>query len=114
MLTVACQAGSTPPARSSSSAPPSGYGFVVGGIDPCFGLAPPTPPPYQAGTVDVLRGTDRVATETVPNGGMYRFTLPAGSYVLASRDVSRGPDVSIGVSVIAGETLHADIPSPCM
>lgn len=113
MLTWACQTSTTPLPRSSPSASP-GYGVVVGGIEACFGLAPLTPPSYQAGTVDVLRGTETIASEVVATGGMYRFTLQPGNYVLASRDVARGPDFRIDISVVAGQTLHADIPSPCM
>ncbi len=113
ILTIACQTSMAPSSRSSPSTE-SGYGVVVGGIDPCFGFPPPTPPPYQAGTVDVLRGSDKVASEEVPDGGTYRFTLQAGNYVLASRDVARGPASRIGISVVAGQMLPADIPSPCI
>jgi hypothetical protein len=81
-------------------------GIAVGHIDACSGL--PQPQRFVDGTVVARRGhirfkrlgagvskqvlpRDVVARQVVPIGGEYRFTLPAGAYVI---DVSHGHDTA--------------------
>jgi hypothetical protein len=65
--------------------------------------------------------TETVATESIPAGGTYRFTLPPGQYVIVNPPYSTGsapggPPISIApyasVSVVAGQTVHQDVPVP--
>ncbi len=143
LLAAACQQ-SGPTASSTPSGVhvvPAAPGFVVGQISPCprplWGTAPP--PAHPAGTVVVLRGiikwisdgrgvqslgpfpTETVATESIPAGGTYRFTLPPGPYVIVNPpysigSVPGGPTISFApyatVSVVAGQTVRQDVPVP--
>jgi hypothetical protein len=129
------------PTPSTVPAATAGFGLVLGQISPCE--APPhlgaTPPGHPAGTVVVLRGSvkwiplagggkslgpfpaETVATESIPAGGTYRFTLPPGPYVIvyppySSGSVPGGPTISIApyasVSVVGGQTKYQDVPDP--
>jgi hypothetical protein len=146
LLAAACQ--QSGPTAGQAASTPSGVpvvatapGLVVGQISPCSGPPRRTPPPpaHPAGTVVVLRGsirwipdgrggqslgpfpTETVATESIPAGGTYRFTLPPGPYVIvtppySSGSVLGGPTISIApyasVSVVAGQTKYQDVPDP--
>jgi hypothetical protein len=100
---------------------------------------PPRPPRITPGTVTAVRGTvswkpigPGTWREILPNGPVvarahisdnyhqvFRFALPPGTYVLIGRydGVSYPPAVTATtitqVSVIAGKTLHADLPDDC-
>jgi len=147
LLAAACQQ-SGPTARQAASTPsgvqvvPIGSGLVVGQISPCYGPPPRTPPSpaHPAGTVVVLRGsikwipdgrgglslgpfpTETVATESIPAGGTYRFTLPPGPYVIVYPPYSTGwvpggQKISFApyaiVSVVTGQATHQDVPGEC-
>jgi hypothetical protein len=106
-------------------------GIVVGGIQPCYGIAPQTPPGYAAGTVVVLRGvttlktagpgvqqtvfpTETVTTALVRKDEQYRFSLPPGQYVLVAHLEAASVVPWVSVSVTAGQTTHEDIPNMCL
>jgi hypothetical protein len=67
--------------------PPAGYGVIVGGIEPCSGLPPPTPLVFAAGTVIVMSGGTEVTSTHVTKGSQYRFTLLPGAYVLLGKTI---------------------------
>jgi hypothetical protein len=148
LLAAACQQ-SGPTARPAASTPsgvhvaPTGSGLVVGQISPCYGppLRTPRPPTHPAGTVVVLRGsinaipdgrgrrylgpfpTETAATESIPAGGTYRFTLLPGPYVIvlppySTGEVPGGTKISTApyasVSVVVGQTTHQDVPGVCI
>jgi hypothetical protein len=146
LIATGCQqlgptARSAAPTPSTVPAATAGFGLVLGQISPCEG--PPhlgaTPPGHPAGTVVVLRGSikwipdgrggqslgpfppETVATDSVPAGGMYRFMLAPGPYVIvhppySTGSVPGGPTISIApyvsVSVVAGQTKYQDVPDP--
>jgi hypothetical protein len=134
VVAMSCQQ-SEPTAKPAAQVPspspsvvPAGYGVVVGGIDPCVGPPPRTPPRYAWGTVVVLQGsvTEQsgagalpkemvmVASAAVAEGGEYRFTLLPGPYVLVAHyEQWRSGWPWASVSVMAGQTTLRDIPSPC-
>lgn len=109
-------------------------GVVVGGIWPCQGIVAP-PVRFGAGLVQVLRGTvhfvaDKdgsstvlprrgVAAQTVSQGKQYRFRLTPGQYVLrllrdSAHPRTEPPLAFATVTVVAGRTVHANIPDACI
>jgi hypothetical protein len=110
-------------------------GTVTGHLSACGGPAilPGQPLPVTPGTVTVVRGTAINTGQSIilPSGPvvarahisnnyrqLFRFSLPPGTYVLIGRygeppyaPGTYGPYVQ--VSVIAGKTLHADLPDDC-
>jgi len=110
VLLCGCDVGGKPPVASL----PAGYGAIVGGIEPCSGLVPPSPPGFAAGTVIVMNGGTTVTSTHVAKGSQYRFTLLPGAYVLSGQDDRGGPQSSIGVTVKAGQVVHQDIPNRCI
>lgn len=134
VVAMSCQQSPTTAKTALPSPPPSvvpaGYGVVVGGIDPCVGPAPPSPPGYAWGTVEVYRAsavepfvfdtpppvlpTQLIASESVAAGVEFRFALPPGAYVLVAHyEEWQSVWPWIGGSVVAGRTTRQNIPSPC-
>ncbi len=110
---------------------PSGMGAVIGGIDPCSGLPIVGGPRYAAGTVTVLKGTVSweptgpgtsaavfpatvAASQSLAENATYRFVLAPGTYVLrAGFPPPANVEPYATVTVLAGRTLHVDIPNMC-
>ncbi len=111
-----------------------GQGVVVGGIQPCEGIVGP-PVAFVAGLVEVLRGTVHfapnkagsttvlprrgVAAQAVSRGQQYHFWLTPGRYVLrllrdSSHPRTEPPLAFASVTVVAGSTVHANIPDACI
>jgi hypothetical protein len=121
MLTSAC-----------SPAPESGNGLVVGGVDPCNGLAiAPQTEQYAAATVTVREGhiswvpagpgsstmvLPKVvsARQSVSTNGLYRFSLAPGDYVLEAQFPPPANVTPVTtVTVKSGATAIVDIPNEC-
>jgi len=108
---------------------PTATGTVWGHIQRCSALSEPMS--YVGGSVVALRGvvrwrkvsklvwkrllpTDVVGREQVPAGGEYRFTLPAGDYVIdLPHYIGGNVGTLISVVIRAGRTIHADLPNDC-
>jgi len=94
---------------------------VIGGLERCSGIVFPSPQPFAAGTIVVLRGvedadgelpTTVVATQVVGSGALFRFSLPPGQYVLVghySEPTSIAPWVQVTVNAAA--TTSENIPN---
>ena len=119
-------------ATASTALRLSGKGIVLGGIEPCSGIAMPGGPRYAAGTVTVLKGpvnwasdgsgvskdvlpTDVAATEALAVNGTYWFELDQGSYVLQARYASGATVVTwVELTVPPGSLQHVDVPNRCI
>lgn len=100
--------------RSASALPrPSNLGTVIGYIEPCFGIPPPTSPPSYPGTVIAVRDGVTVASVVVAAGGPYRFTLAPGSYRLVAHDTPDQNNRWVEVAVVGGQTTRRDIANTC-
>lgn len=115
-----------------AATPPPGMGLVIGGIQPCRGIATPQDPRYAAGTVRVLKGEVAwrridaasqqavfpeavAAQQSVSENGTYSFALKPGHYVLrASFRAPAAVQPWIPVEVEAGQVVSADVPNMCM
>lgn len=111
LLLSGCQPGGE---ASPVASPTAGYAVIVGGIEPCSGLPPPTPMVFAAGTVIVMGGGTEVASTHVTKGSQYRFTLLPGAYVLFGQDDRGGPQSWVDVTLKVGQVVHQDIPDRCM
>ena len=102
------------PAPSPRGSPvPSNLGTVAGYIDPCYGIPPPTSPPYYSGTVVAVHNGGTVASETVATGSGYRFSLVPGGYRLVAHDTPDQNNRWVDVRVVAGRITRRDIPNTC-
>jgi hypothetical protein len=111
VLLSACAPKPTPSA-SVLPRPPS-LGTVIGYIEPCFGVPPPTSPPSYSGTVIVVRSGATVASVVVAAGNAYHFTLAPGSYRLVAHDTPDQNNRWVDVAVVGGQTTRQDIPNTC-
>ena len=128
------KAGAIAPAR-----PAIRTGTVTGHLTACIGpyVTPGRPSPVDPGTVTVVRGRASNSRQSIiSNSGqssilpgepavarvhignnyhqLFRFSLPPGTYVLIGRYDGASPSNDLHqVSVIAGKTLHADLPDDC-
>lgn len=100
------------PSARASQLPPS-LGTVAGYIDPCYGIPPPTSPPYYSGTVVAVQGGTTVASETVGTGSGYHFTLLPGGYRLVAHNTPDQNNRWVDVTVVAGQITRRDIPNTC-
>jgi hypothetical protein len=83
------------PSRTPTPAPtaqPLVSGELVGGIQRCYGIPPPSSqtPQFVAGSVDVYKedvpgGGPLMAHADLPDNGMFSFTLPPGHYAVIGR-----------------------------
>lgn len=119
-----CSPAPSPTTPTPTSTPtPTVDGLVVGGLEPCSGIFFPSPQPFAAGTIVVLRGvegangallTTVVATQVVGSGALFHFSLPPGQYVLVghyTEPTSIAPWVPI--TVTAAATTSQNIPNRC-
>jgi hypothetical protein len=114
---------SAPSPRPTSVPTPTAAGLVIGGLEPCSGIVFASPQPFAAGTIVVLRGVESasgslpttiVATQVVGSGAEFRFTLPAGQYVLVGHYTEPGSIAPwVPVTVTAAATTSENIPNRC-
>jgi hypothetical protein len=122
---AACGTNAATPPHTANTA-----GQVVGGIDPCEGLAFTRSPRYAAGTVTVFKGwpktkhlgnrnftyvfpTHIVGTATVGQNSTYRLVLAPGRYTLQARYVHGNVHPFAQVAVTRGKVSLMDIPNMC-
>jgi hypothetical protein len=107
LLLAACHGHSTSsvPAPSAIATP---MGHIVGRAVPCFG--PTSVPPAYVLPVTLLTaaGHRTVMVQKVKQPFDFRFDVPADAYVI----VVQG-DTPVPVSLLPGQTKHADVPSVC-
>lgn len=100
----ACAASSTPLPK-----PQRTVGILTGMASPCW------PYPTNKGIekaivkVEVSKGENTVATQSVTGSHIYHFTLKPGTYVV-STPYSRPQPVTIAI----GRTAHVDLPDDCV
>ena len=97
-------------AACGTNPPPDGT--VTGVASPCVG--PPitsTQYSHRPVTVYLTKGSRTVAQQIVKGTHIYRFAVPAGSYVVATHEGEASKPVA--VTMRSGQTTHADIPSYC-
>jgi len=88
---------------------PAADGVLTGRAAACVGPGGMKPP----ARVDVFRGGRLVATEVVPGGGIYRFVLAPGRYMVSNTGVPEPGRPQQAASVAVGSTVHIDIPDLC-
>lgn len=121
-----------PPVVFVATPPGAAVAVIIGGVQPCQGIIPPSGPRYAEATVSLLRGK----TSQQPAGqGMTRTVMPAtlvarvpvganqqyhlvvspGDYVIqATFPPPSNVAPGASVSVHTGETARKDVPNMCM
>lgn len=84
-------------------------GTVTGIAAPCAGVAPRVQFPQLSVRVTLLRGQLVVATQVVQGRATYSLSAPAGSYLLASDQMTKAARVEI----VAGATARLDLIPVC-
>lgn len=98
-------------AQCSQNSPPAD-GVITGVASPCIGVITPAGSHGLSVTVYLTQGTRAVAHQTVRGTHTYRFVVPAGHYVAATREGDGSRPVTVAAR--SGKTSHANIPSYCM
>jgi hypothetical protein len=103
---------------SSPKSPPAVTGVLTGTADACSGLPGHVPADANlrvyrgdAATArkDVYRPVDPVAKKQVPNNSTYRFALPSGRYFITNSSTQFAHPFVL----VAGSTIHLDVPNGC-
>ena len=92
----------------------SANGTITGVASPCDPFAITSSSQYRQlpVTVYLTRGSRTEAEQIVKGTHTYRFSVPAGDYVVATHE--GGGSKPLAITVHAGRTVHANIPSYCL
>lgn len=101
----------TQAASAATAAAGTGKGTVTGVAEACSGR--PAPAVGRRVTVTVSRGSRVVGRQMVVMGHTYRFAVSPGEYVVSTRAGKSGPLFTVHLTVAAGTTVHADLPTLC-
>ena len=93
-----------------SACPSSPSGVMTGRVYTCTGLAFANRVPPA--TLEVYRDNRLVVYRRLPNGSTYRFVLAPGHYLVSN--TGNAQTDAHPFDVLAGQTVHLDIPDECM